>query len=199
MLFCAKRIFKCQLYFCASHSPSLFGTLLLYPSSSCSLVGQAKPCNAEPSSVQTDEIAWEHRREIGSIAEASQFMEVAFYLWCHSSCHLNHLPSIFLCAYPPPPLLFSTHPIFSPPLHLSARDEPSEGKRTVRRGRRESGLELWGSTGGEQLNIEQLWRSDVMVWQRGGELLESPGQNFECVDAGIGKTTEVKRCLVSPN
>lgn len=45
------------------------------------------------------------------------------------------------CALPPPSLL-STHRIFSPPLHLSARDEPSEGKRTVRRGRRESGLEL---------------------------------------------------------
>lgn len=38
-----------------------------------------------------------------------------------------------------------------------------------------------------------------MVWQRGGELLESPGRNLECVDAGGGKTTEVKRCLVSPN
>lgn len=31
-----------------------------------------------------------------------------------------------------------------------------------------------------------------MVWQRGGELLESPGRNLDCVDAGGGKTTEVK-------
>ncbi len=79
----------------------------------------------------------------------------------------------------------STHRIFSPPLHLSARDEPSEGKReckeweegawprVVRLNRGEGG-------GGEQLNIEQLWRSDVMVWQRGGELLESPGRILEC-------------------
>lgn len=117
MLFCARRIFKCQLYFCASHSPSLFDTLLLHPSSSCSLVGQAKPCNAEPSSVQTDEIAWEHRREIGSIAEASQFMEVAFYLWCHSSCHLNHLPSIFLCT-PPPFSSFNSPNLFPSPSSL---------------------------------------------------------------------------------
>lgn len=36
-----------------------------------------------------------------------------------------------------------------------------------------------------------------MVWQRGGELLESPGWNLECADTGGGKTTEVKRCLVS--
>lgn len=38
-----------------------------------------------------------------------------------------------------------------------------------------------------------------MVWQRGGELLESPGWNLECADTGGGKTTEVKRCLVSSN
>jgi len=75
-------------------------------------------------------------REIGSIAVARQFMEAAFYLWCHSSCHLNHLPSIF------PLSLLSTHRISSPPLHLSERDEASEGKRAVRSGRRELGLEL---------------------------------------------------------
>jgi len=38
-----------------------------------------------------------------------------------------------------------------------------------------------------------------MVWQRSGNRLESPGQKCVCVDAGGGKTTEVKRCLVSPN
>lgn len=183
----------------ALSSPLLF--LML-----CSLVGQAKRSNAEPSSMpscihvarQTDEIAWEHRGEVESIAEASQFMEVAFYLWCHSSCHLNHLPSIFLCASSPF-LLFQLTESFPLPFISQRGMSHLRERENVRSGRREPGLELWGSTGGEQLNIEQLWRSDVMVWQRGGELLESPGWNLECADTGGGKTTEVKRCLVSSN
>lgn len=81
----------------------------------------------------------------------------------------------------PPLSPLSTHRIFSPPLHLSARDEPSEGKRECKEweeGARPRVVRL--NRGGEQLNIEQLWRSDVMVWQRGGELLESTGWNLEC-------------------
>lgn len=59
-------------------------------------------------------------------------------------------------------------------------------------GWREPGLELYETQwGGEKLNIEQLWRSDVMHWQRGGKLLGSLGWSSEHADTIDDKTTEV--------